>query len=80
MSDSMDRDIEMINAAHDLGFKKGVKTERERVGNLTTAVRGLRHFYDTTDPDFKPDEQESAEIRDYVVKAILALNEMENDR
>ena len=47
--------------------------------NLLTAVRGLRHFYDTTNPDFEPDEQEKKELHHYIVMAVDALCEMEQD-
>lgn len=44
---------------------------------LMTAARGLRHFYDTTAADFKPNEQEVAEIRNYIVMAIDSLDLIE---
>lgn len=49
------------------------------IGSLITAVRGLRHFYDTTNPDFiSHADFEKNEVHAYITMAVNALDGMES--
>lgn len=49
------------------------------IGSLITAVRGLRHFYDTTNPDFiSHADFDKNEVHAYIKMAVNALDGMES--
>lgn len=51
------------------------------IGNLITAVRGLRHFYDTANPDFVSHADfDKNEVHAYIAMAVNALDGMEDDQ